>query len=44
MFIEMEYLDKKEACDPMEFLARRKNIGSRWVFKKEMNAKGRVEK
>ena len=28
----------------MEFLAGRKPIGSKWVFKKKTNAKGKVEK
>ena len=28
----------------MELLARKKPIGNKWVFKKKMNAKGKVEK
>jgi len=40
----MAYFDKKEAWDPMEFLARRKTIRRKWVFKKKMNAEGKVEK
>ena len=40
----MEYLHKNEAWDLVEFQARRKPIGSKWVFKKKTNEKGKVEK
>eukprot|EP00253_Pinus_taeda_P007412 PITA_07412 len=33
-----------EAWDLVEFLARRKPIGSKWVFKKKTNAEGKVKK
>ena len=41
---EMAYLDKNEALDLVELPARRKPIGSKWVFKKNMNKKCKVEK
>jgi hypothetical protein len=41
---EMEALDKNEAWDLVEFLTGRNTIGNKWVFKKKMNAKGKVEK
>eukprot|EP00253_Pinus_taeda_P001453 PITA_01453 len=37
-------LHKNEVWDLVELLARRKPIGSRWVFKKKKNAEGKVEK
>jgi hypothetical protein len=40
----MAALDKNEAWDIVEFLVRRKLIGSKWVFKKKFNAKGKVDK
>jgi len=33
-----------EAWDMVEFLARRKPIGIKWVFTKNMNVEGKVEK
>ena len=44
MFDEMASLDKNEAWDLVEFLAGRKTIGRKWVFKKSMNTQGKVEK
>eukprot|EP00253_Pinus_taeda_P028451 PITA_28451 len=44
MVDEMESLHKNEACDLVELPARRKPIGSKWVFKKKTNAEGKVEK
>jgi len=44
MVDEMESLHKNDAWDLKEFLARRKPIGRKWVFKKNMNAKGKVDK
>jgi len=38
MFDEMTSLHKNEAWDLVELLARRKPIGSKWVFNKKMNA------
>eukprot|EP00253_Pinus_taeda_P029183 PITA_29183 len=44
MVDEMASLHKNEAWDLVELLAGRKPIGSKWVFKKKTNAKGKVEK
>ena len=44
MVDEMTSLDKNEAWDLVELLPRRKTIGIKWVFKKNMNAQGKVEK
>ena len=44
MVEEMEALDKNEAWDLVELLDGRKPIGSKWVFKKKLNAAGKVEK
>ena len=41
---EMTSLDKNEAWDLVEFPTGRKPIGSKWVFKKKLNAEGKVEK
>jgi hypothetical protein len=41
---EMASLDKNEAWDLVELSTRRNLIGSKWVFKKNLNAKGKVEK
>jgi hypothetical protein len=41
---EMAYLDKNEAWDVVKFPTRRKPIGNKWVFKKKLNAEGKVEK
>ena len=40
----MEALDKNEAWDLVELPNGRKPIGSKWVFKKKLNAAGKVEK
>eukprot|EP00253_Pinus_taeda_P001900 PITA_01900 len=44
MVDEMASLHKNEGWDLVEFLAGRKPIGRKWVFKKKKNAKGKVEK
>jgi len=44
MVDEMAYLHKNEAWDLMELSAKRKPIGSKWVFKKKTNVEGKVEK
>ena len=44
MVEEMDALDKNEAWDIVEFPARRKFVGSKWLFKKKINAEGKVEK
>eukprot|EP00253_Pinus_taeda_P035148 PITA_35148 len=44
MVDEMASLHKNRAWDLMELLARRKPIGSKWVFKKKTNAEGNMEK
>ena len=44
MVDEMASLHKNEAWDLVEFPARRKPIGNKWVFKKKTNAEGKVEK
>eukprot|EP00253_Pinus_taeda_P001978 PITA_01978 len=41
---EVASLHKNEAWDLVEFPARRKPIGRKWVFKKKLNEKGKVEK
>jgi len=41
---EMASLDKNEAWDLVELPTGRKTIGSEWVFKKKLNAEGKVEK
>jgi hypothetical protein len=41
---EMASLDKNEAWDLVEFPTGRNPIGSKWVFKKKLNAEGKVEK
>jgi hypothetical protein len=41
---EMASLDKNEAWDIVELSTRRNPIGSKWVFKKKLNAEGKVEK
>jgi hypothetical protein len=40
---EMAALDKNESWDLAE-LSTKKPIGSKWVFKKKLNAEGKVEK
>ena len=44
MVEEMEALDKNKAWDLVELPDGRKPIGSKWVFKKKLNAAGKVEK
>eukprot|EP00253_Pinus_taeda_P033728 PITA_33728 len=44
MVDEMASLYKNDAWDLVEFLAGRKPIGTKWVFKKKTNAEGNVEK
>jgi len=44
MVDEMASLHKNEAWDLVELLARRKPIGNKWVFKKNTNVEGKVEK
>ena len=44
MVEEMTALDKNQAWDLVELSTRRKPIGNKWVFKKKMNAEGKVEK
>eukprot|EP00253_Pinus_taeda_P035712 PITA_35712 len=41
---EMAALHKNEAWELVEFQARKKPIGSKWVLKKKTNAEGKVEK
>ena len=44
MVDEMASLHRNEAWDLVELPSGRKPIGSKWVFKKKMNAEGKVEK
>eukprot|EP00253_Pinus_taeda_P030627 PITA_30627 len=44
MVDEMESLHKNEVWDLVELLAGRKHIDNKWVFKKKMNAEGKVDK
>ena len=41
---EMASLDKNEAWDLVELPTGRNPIGNKWVFKKKLNAEGKVEK
>jgi hypothetical protein len=41
---EMASLDKNEAWDLVELMIGRNPIGSQWVFKKKLNAEGKLEK
>jgi hypothetical protein len=41
---EMVSLDKNEAWDLVELPTGRNPIGSKWLFKKKLNAEGKVEK
>jgi hypothetical protein len=41
---EMAALDKNEAWDLVELPTGRKPIGNKWIFKKKLNAEGKVEK
>jgi hypothetical protein len=44
MVEEMESLHKNETWDLVKLPNGRKPIGSKWVFKKKLNATGQVEK
>ena len=44
MVEEMEASSKNEAWDLVELPGGRKPVGSKWVFKKKLNATGKVEK
>ena len=44
MVDEMASFHKNEASDLVELMAGRKPIRRKWVFKKKMNVKGKVEK
>eukprot|EP00253_Pinus_taeda_P021117 PITA_21117 len=44
MVDEMAYLNKNEVWDLVELPVGRKPIGSKWVFKRKTNVKGKVEK
>ena len=43
MVEEMGALDKNETWDLVYLLARRKTVGRKWLFKKKINAKSKVE-
>jgi hypothetical protein len=44
MVEEMDSLGNNEAWNIVEFPARRKYLGRKWLFKKKFNAEGKVEK
>jgi hypothetical protein len=44
MVEEMKTLEKNESWDLVEFSTRRNPIRRKWVFKKMLNAEGKVEK
>jgi hypothetical protein len=44
MVEEMVVLDKNEAWELVELSAGRNIVGNKWVFKKKLNVKGKVEK
>jgi hypothetical protein len=44
MVEEMESLHKNKTWDLVKLPIGRKIVGSKWVFKKKMNATGQVEK
>ena len=44
MVEEMDALDKNEVWDIVELPTGRKSVGSTWLFKKNFNAQGKVEK
>ena len=44
MVDEMASFHKNEAWNLVELPARRKPIGSKWVFEKKTNVEGKVEK
>jgi hypothetical protein len=41
---EMVALEKNDAWDLVDFPTGRNPIGNKWVFKKKLNAEGKVEK
>ena len=41
---EMDSLDKNEAWNLFQLSSRRKSIGRKWLFKKKLNAEGKVDK
>ena len=44
MVEEMDSLDKNEAWDIVELPAGRKYVGSKWLFKNNFNAQGKMKK
>ena len=44
MVEEMDSLEKNEAWQLVQLPARRKYIGIKWLFKKKLNAEGKVDK
>jgi hypothetical protein len=44
MVEEMDSLDKNEAWDIVELSAGRKYVGSKWLFKNNFNAQGKMQK
>jgi hypothetical protein len=44
MVEEMETLEKNQAWDLVELTTKRNPICNKWVFKKKLNAEGKVEK
>jgi hypothetical protein len=40
----IQRMEKNEAWDLVDFLTGRNPIGGKWVFKKKLNAEGKVEK
>ena len=41
---EMDSLDKNEAWNIVQLPAGRKFVGRKWLFKKKLNAQGKVDK
>ena len=41
---EMDSLDKNESWNLIQLPAGRNTVGSKWLFKKKLNAKGKVDK
>ena len=41
---EMDFLDKNEAWNLVQLPSGRKFVGSKWLFKKKLNAEGKVDK
>jgi hypothetical protein len=44
MVEEMKTLEKNESWYPMDFPTERNLIGNKWVFKKNLNVEGKVER